>query len=385
MNTRVVITGIGIVSPAGVGKTDFWQGLMCGRSNVERVPWSKASPLRCTRVCCVPGQTKLRRTAKTPNAVRFTLSAAQEALHDSGLDRCRKGLRIGVTLGTAVGGVESCIEGGPLLMQDLVQPANVVAEHFALSGPVSTVPVACAAGAMALIHAFMHIQNNRADVVLAGGFDEVSEIPFAGFLSLHVLTNDLIRPFDRNRTGFLIGEGAGILVLERLEAAQKRGAHIYGEVRGFGISSDAFHVIHPHPQAHGLIQAMTDALKMADCEPDDITYVNSHGTATKLNDTAESRALKSVFAPKNGKKIVTSSFKSVLGHTMGAAGAIETIGCLLSLRHQTIAPTWNFEEMDPECDVDCVPNRPRTSALNTIMKNSSGFGGTNCSLVLSTC
>lgn len=385
MNTRVVITGLGVVSPAGIGKADFWQGLTCGRSNVERVQWSKTSALRCTQVCCVPGQTKLRKTAKMPKAVRFILTAAQEALRDSGLDRSREGLRIGVTLGTAVGGVESCIGSGPLLMQDLVQPANVLAEHFGLSGPVSTVPVACAAGAMALIQAFMQIQNDRADIALAGGFDEVSEVPFAGFLSLHVLTNDRIRPFDRNRTGFLIGEGAGILVLERLEAAQKRGAHIYGEIRGFGISSDAFHVVHPHPQAHGLIQAMTDALKMAKCEPDDIAYVNSHGTATKVNDTAEVRALKSVFTPKNGKRIVTSSFKSVLGHTMGAAGAIETIGCLLSLRRQTIAPTWNFEELDPECDVDCVPNRARKSVLNTIMKNSSGFGGTNCSIVLSAC
>jgi 3-oxoacyl-[acyl-carrier-protein] synthase II len=230
----------------------------------------------------------------------------------------------------------------------------------------------------------LQIQQNRADVMLAGGFDVVSAIPFAGFSSLHLLTGDRVRPFDRGRSGFLIGEGAGFVVLEKYESASKRGANIYGEIRGFGIGADSYHVIHPHPEAKGLVKAMEDALKMAGCSSEDVNYVNSHGTATKANDRAESVALNSVVKPKK-HKVVTSSMKAILGHTMGAAGAIETIGCLLALKHQCIPPTWNFRENDPECNVDCVPNEPRGAAIKTILKNSSGFGGTNCSLVLSTC
>jgi 3-oxoacyl-[acyl-carrier-protein] synthase II len=387
MHTRVVVTGIGVNSPSGNGQKDFWAGLVAGHSNVTPAPWPEAAAMRCKNVCTVPrnGHTALPRNV--PELIRIAFEACNEALKDSGLASSIPEKTMGLAVGTAVGGVESTFATSGAALPGLAlvnSPSHLLASIFGLNGPVSTTPVACAAGAMALIYAILQIQQNRADAMLAGGFDVVSEVPFAGFSSLHLLTGDRVRPFDRGRTGFLIGEGAGFVVLEKYESARKRGANIYGEIRGFGIGADAHHVIHPHPEAKGLVKAMEDALRMAECSCEDVDYINSHGTATKANDRAESVALNSVVKPKK-RKVVTSSLKAILGHTMGAAGAIETIGCLLALKHQCIPPTWNFRENDPECNVDCVPNEPRGAAIKTILKNSSGFGGTNCSLVLSTC
>ena len=387
MHTRVVVTGIGVNSPSGNGQKDFWEGLVAGHSNVTVAPWPEAAAMRCKNVCTVPrnGHTALPRNV--PELIRIAFEACNEALKDSGLTPSIPEKMMGLAVGTAVGGVESTFASSAAALPGLAlvnSPSHLLASIFGLNGPVSTTPVACAAGAMALIYAILQIQQNRADAMLAGGFDVVSEVPFAGFSSLHLLTSDRVRPFDRGRSGFLIGEGAGFVVLEKYESARKRGANIYGEIRGFGIGADGYHVIHPHPEAKGLVKAMEDALKMAGCSSGDVDYINSHGTATKANDRAESVALNSVVKPRK-RKVVTSSLKAILGHTMGAAGAIETIGCLLALKHQCIPPTWNFRESDPECNVDCVPNEPRGVAIKTILKNSSGFGGTNCSLVLSTC
>jgi 3-oxoacyl-[acyl-carrier-protein] synthase II len=263
-------------------------------------------------------------------------------------------------------------------------PARVIAETYLLSGPVSTLAAACAAGGIAIASAFLQIQGGRAEVMLAGGTDSVAQVPYAGFSSLNVLTDDRVRPFDRNRSGFLIGEGAGMLILETLQNAQRRKAHIYAEIRGFGISADAYHVVHPHPEAKGLISAIRKALEMASCHADAVDYINAHGTATSANDKAECLAM-SAALNREKRNVCTSSFKAVLGHTMGAAGAIETVGCILALRNQCIPPTWNFQEVDPECNVDCVPNLPRAARLGMILKNSSGFGGSNCCLALSAC
>jgi 3-oxoacyl-[acyl-carrier-protein] synthase II len=387
MHTRVVVTGIGVNSPSGNGQKDFWAGLVAGRSNVTAAPWAEAAAMRCKSVCTVPRNSLTVLPRNIPELIRIAFEACNEALKDSGLTAPTPERAMGLAVGTAVGGVESTFANGGAALPGLAlvnSPSHLLANIFGLNGPVSTTPVACAAGAMALIYAILQIQQNRADAMLAGGFDVVSEVPFAGFSSLHLLTSDRVRPFDRGRSGFLIGEGAGFVVLEKYESARKRGANIYGEIRGFGIGADGYHVIHPHPEAKGLVRAMEDALKMAECSSEDVDYVNSHGTATKANDRAESVALNSVVKAKK-RKVVTSSLKAILGHTMGAAGAIETIGCLLALKNQCIPPTWNFRENDPECNVDCVPNEPRGAAIKTILKNSSGFGGTNCSLVLSTC
>jgi 3-oxoacyl-[acyl-carrier-protein] synthase II len=396
MSQRIVVTGIGVMSPVGNGKAGFWEGLLNGRSNVTAAPWPGAADMRCKHVCTVP-QTQLARpkeigvngnghlSRKVPESVRFAYEACAEALADSGIT-VTPDLRVGLALGTAVGGLESNFSTSSKTHElgMVHSPAQLLASLFEMTGPVSTISVACAAGSMSLIYAALQLKRKRTDVMLAGGFDVISEVPFAGFSSLHLLTPDAVRPFDRSRSGFLIGEGAGIVVLETLESAQKRNAAIYAEIRGFGVSADGYHVIHPQPEARGLIQSMSNALQMAGCSPDEVDYVNSHGTATRANDKSESQAL-NFLKPAKGRKVITSSLKAVLGHTMGAAGAIETIGCLLALKHQCIPPTWNFRDIDPECNVDCVPNEPRRTPIKTILKNSSGFGGTNCSLLLSGC
>jgi 3-oxoacyl-[acyl-carrier-protein] synthase II len=322
------------------------------------------------------------------NFTSFVLEACREAWHDAGMPGASDTMRVGLALGTAEGSSRAQLElrenGGARSFQGRHVPAHAVTEEFHLDGPICILPVACAAGGLAVISAYLQIQQGRADAMLAAGAESLSHVPYAGFSSLRVLTGDCTRPFDRGRSGFLLGEGAGVVVLETLDSAKKRGAHIYAEVRGFGMGADAHHIVHPHPGAQGLIAAMNGALRMSGCSPDEIDYVNAHGTATVANDRAECLAMRALFRNRR-KPMPTSSLKAVLGHTMGAAGVIETVGCLLALQGQCIPPTWNFEEPDPECDVDCVPNQPRPSKLRTVMKNSAGFGGSNCSVVFSSC
>jgi 3-oxoacyl-[acyl-carrier-protein] synthase II len=384
---RIVVTGIGVCSPAGNGQRDFWDGLLRGRSHQTPPPWARVESMRCRSVCRVPRRTKATAPDSSFDTGQIAVDACQEALSDAGIAPAVSRMRVGIVVGTAMGGFDTGVNYGAARVPELAlinSPAHLLARAFFLTGPVSAVPAACAAGSVAIVYAMLQLQQHRADAMLAGGFDTISDVPFAGFSSLHLLTNDCVRPFDRGRTGFLIGEGAGFLVLETLVSARKRKAQIYAEIRGFGLGADSYHVVHPHPEAQGLLSAMKCALKMGRCRVEDVDYVNSHGTATKANDKSESLALNVGLRP-NGRKVVTSSFKSVLGHTMGAAGAIETIGCLLALKHRCVPPTWNFQEADPECDIDCVPNEPRPMVLKTIIKNSSGFGGTNCSLLLATC
>lgn len=383
---RIVVTGIGVCSPAGNGQRDFWQGLLNGTSHQSPPPWPQSESMRCKLVCRVPGNGNGAKPENGADTGRIAVDSCREALSDAGI-QTGPNIRIGMAVGTAMGGFDTGVNYSKIAVPELAlvnSPAHFLARTFAVTGPVSAVPAACAAGSIAIVYAMLQLQQGRADAMLAGGFDTISDVPFAGFSSLHLLTGDRVRPFDRGRSGFLIGEGAGFVVLETLESAAKRGAEVYAEIRGFGLGADSFHVIHPHPQAEGLIRAMKGAMKMARCRPEEIDYVNSHGTATKANDKSESLALNAGLNGK-GRKIVTSSFKAVLGHTMGAAGAIETIGCLLAIKHKCIPPTWNFQEADPECNVDCVPNVPRPMAVKTVIKNSSGFGGTNCSLLLSAC
>ena len=383
MKKRIVVTGLGVVSPAGVGKESFWRGLLTGRSNVVGAPWAESSTTACKKVCAVEKQALPKSRTKVPDEILFALEASREALTEAGLDTQGHKYRIGLALGSVVGaGVSTFKNGIPIPPTHQYDPVHVLSKQLGLTGPLLSVPAACAAGVLSIVQAMLMIQDGRADVMLAGGFDALAEVSFAGFSSLNLLTKDCVRPFDRDRSGFFLAEGAGVLAIESLESAQKRNASIYGEIRGFGLGADAFHVIHPHPKAEGLIKAMVDALNMAGCIVDEVDYVNSHGTATRVNDKSESLALNALFSQKSANT-PTSSFKSVLGHTMGAAGAIETIGCLLALKHKTMPPTWNFQTKDPECEVDCIPNCPRETSVRTIVKNSSGFGGTNGSLVIS--
>lgn len=384
MTKRIVITGMGLVTPLGTGINSFWQGLLSGKSRTEALPWPDSAGNRCTQICAVDGLDAYPRDNKSlSDGAFYAILAAREALNDSGLplDGSKS---IGLALGTASGHGEELISELSRTDQIFKPAASLsalVAESLDITGSVVTLPVACAAGCVAIVDGILQLTHGRADAMLVGGTEGLSSVSFSGFSSLNVLTTDATRPFDLERTGFLIGEGAGILVLETLEDARERDAQIYAEIMGFGLSADAYHVIHPDPFAGGLIQSMTGALRSAKCTPEDIDYINAHGTATQANDRAECEAMTEIYR-STSKAIVANSFKAVLGHTMGAAGAIETIGCVLSIRHQIIPPTWNFETKDPHCDVDCVPNEPREAKLDRILKNSSGFGGSNGSLVI---
>lgn len=380
---RIAITGLGVIAPTGIGKQSFWDGLINGTSCIIDAPWPDAGQMRCRKVCSVFATGAREKQEMGNDVLFFALEAVREAWTDAGFSDDQRPRHVGITLGTAVGGAETSLMSSASCAPEPGQtPAQFISRILGLSGPVVTLPVACAAGAMALVHGALQIEYGRADAMLVVGADSVSAVPYAGFSSLNVLTDDRIRPFDRNRSGFFIAEGAGALVLERMDDAQRRGALIYGEVKGFGLSADAYHIVHPHPGSKGLIASMSHALRMAGCSPDDVDYINAHGTATIANDRSECIAMRTVFSSRS---IPTSSYKAVLGHTMGAAGAIETVGCLLALHHQLIPPTWNFESPDPECPIDCVPNEARAAPLRTILKNSSGFGGSNCSLLIGRC
>lgn len=385
---RIVITGLGVVTPSGVGKAEFWEGLMVGRSNISPVPWQLGTGMRCQRVCKVDASgLSTKADEGLTDTSWFALIASREALGDSGLDRRDQGTRIGLALGMAAGHGETPLSPGGQhieMFRPAKTAAEIVAERLELSGTSLALPVACAAGSVAIVDGLLQLANGWVDAMLVGGADGLSPVSFSGFASLNVLTAEVVRPFDRERSGFLIGEGAGMLVLETYEHAAKRGAHIYGEIMGFGLGADAHHVIHPHPRATGLIHSMCQALKMASCSPESVDYVNAHGTATQANDKSECEAVKAVFGSPR-KPTIVNSLKASLGHTMGAAGAIETVGCVLSLAHQCIPPTWNFETVDPECPVDCVANLPRNAPLRRVLKNSSGFGGSNCSLLIGVC
>jgi 3-oxoacyl-[acyl-carrier-protein] synthase II len=272
----------------------------------------------------------------------------------------------------------------PLCAEVVANPPSVlserVASYFQLCGPNLTIPTACAAGNYALGWAFEQIQSGAADVMLAGGADAFSRLAFIGFSRLHALSPDVCRPFDRNRQGLLLSEGAGVLVLESEAHARKRRARIYAEMLGYGLSADAHHITSPHPEGAGAALAMKRALQRAQRTPDEVDYINAHGTGTPHNDKAETLAIKGLFG-KRAYQIPISSIKALTGHAMGAASAIEAIACVLSLHHGILPPTWNYQEPDPECDLDYVPNAPREAQPHVVLNNSYGFGGNNACVV----
>jgi 3-oxoacyl-[acyl-carrier-protein] synthase II len=274
----------------------------------------------------------------------------------------------------------------PLCAEVVANPPSAlserVASYFQLCGPNLTIPTACAAGNYALGWAFEQIQSGAADVMLAGGADAFSRLAFTGFSRLRALSPDVCRPFDRNRQGLLLSEGAGVLVLERLEHAQARGAQIYAEMLGYGLSADAHHITAPHPDGAGAALAMRRALQRAQLAEKDFSpyYINAHGTGTPHNDKAETLAIKSLFGER-AYQIPVSSIKALTGHAMGAASAMEAIACILSLHHGILPPTWNYQEPDPECDLDYVPNAPREMLPRVVLNNSYGFGGNNSCVV----
>ncbi|MGR3220408.1 MAG: beta-ketoacyl-[acyl-carrier-protein] synthase family protein [Candidatus Anammoxibacter sp.] len=401
MAKRIVITGMGVISPVGCGKDVYWDAIISGKSGVDEVKGFDTSLFRVHRGCEVndfrfkdyfPDGTE-REMGK---GSEFAVAATKLALDDSGLDLNAVDVeRVGVSIGTTSGEIQVLEKiddiryksGDNSVDPDLFlkhpcnnMPSNIAIE-FNLKGPNTMIPTACAAGNYAVGYAYDLISLGRADFMIAGGADPFSRVAFVGFGRLNAIAPDICQPFDKNRKGMLIGEGAGIVVLESLETALKRNATIYAEILGYGLSCDGYHITIPHPDGIGVISAMNKALKNAKITPEDVQYVSAHGTGTIANDKAETVSVKKVFG-EHSKKIMISSIKSMLGHTMGAASALETIACALVVKNNVVPPTINIFEHDPECDLDIVPNKKREAEVNIAMNNAYAFGGNNCCLVL---
>lgn len=408
-SSRVAITGLGVVTPLGSMLTAFWEALLAGQSGVRRITRFDPSGLPCQIAGEVPDYdpTELvpaKEARRMSRATQLALGAASRALHDSGLptplpdpERC------GVSFGTAIGGLDRAVEGVNILhTQGLArvnpftipsgipnQPAFYISHVLGPVGPSLTVATACATGAQAVGEGVEMIRSGRADVVFAGGTESlIEDFALAGFCAMRALPTSFndeperaSRPFDARREGFVFSEGAACLLLERLDHALQRRARIYAEVAGQASSGDGFHVAAPDPTAAGPIRTMRWALQDAQVSPEQVDYINAHGTSTPANDAVETLAIKSVFGER-AYRIPISSTKSMIGHAMGASGAIEAVVCALTIYHGTIHPTMNYEIPDPECDLDYVPDSPRQGTIKVALSNSFGLGGQNACLVL---
>jgi 3-oxoacyl-[acyl-carrier-protein] synthase II len=404
---RVVVTGMGVVSPVGTGLEAFWAGITKGESAVGPVQNYDLSdyPTRiAAEVRDFDAQQYLDRkeSRHMDRFVQFAVAAAEEAWQDAGIGDQFDPDRAGVVVGNGIGGMQTLteqhqvlLERGPSRVNPFFIPkmiGNIAGGQLAirlnLRGPNETVVTACASSGNAIGSGLRAIQHGEADVMLVGG-TEAALIPlaFAGFCSMKAMStrNDdpehASRPFDRDRDGFVMGEGSGFLVLESLSHAEARGAsHIYAELAGYGRSSDAYHVVEPHPEGEGASHAMVRALKDANMLPEDIGYINAHGTSTPKGDIAETLAIKRVFGD-HANRVAVSSTKSSTGHLLGAAGAVEMIASILALKYQIMPPTINLENPDPDCDLYYVPNKPEERRLRAVMSNAFGFGGQNASLI----
>lgn len=398
---RVVITGLGMVTPIGSGKTTFWEAIITGKSGIKPVTLFDTSNFPVNLGAEVTDfypadHVKVLNPQKIGRASQMAIAASHMALEDSGLnldsiEPHRKGCSMGTTSGEPLF-VEryndARKEGGfGAIPADIfpsypchVIPANIAAE-FELQGPNLMIPTACAAGNYAIGHAFDLLRTGRTDVMLAGGADAFSRITYMGFARLGAIAPEKCQPFDKNRKGMIPGEGAAVIVLETLSAANNRGAHIYAEILGYGISCDSYHITAGHPEGDGAIRAMTSALKESRVDIDQVDYISAHGTGTPTNDRVESAAARRLFQ-SFAEKVPMSSIKSMIGHTMGAASAIEAACCSLALDTGVLPPTINFEEPDPECGLDYVPNEARQSNPKIVLNNAYAFGGNNASLCL---
>lgn len=406
---RVVITGMGMISPLGHSVEESWGNLLSGVSGIGPITQFDASEFP-TRIA---GEVKnfvpreymdFKEARRMSRASQLTIAAARMAIADAGLpERAPDPERTGVLIGTAVGGIERAFEEIDVYRQKglrAVSPfamtmflANMPSHHVSLmagaTGPISTTVAACATGTQTIGEATEIIRRGAADTMYAGGVEGlIHYTAIAGFGAMRALSthfNDTperaSRPFDKDRDGFILAEGAGVVVLERLDKALARGARIYGEVLGQASSSDAFHVAAPDPEAKGAIRAMQWALDDAGVTPADVSYINAHGTSTPVNDATETLAIKRLFGER-AYEVPISSTKSAMGHAMGGTGTIESIFTTLALSRGVIPPTWNYETPDPECDLDYVPNAPRPARLHIALKNSFGLGGQNACLVL---
>ncbi len=406
---RVAITGLGVVTALGWDLSTVWQALLAGRSGIGTISRFNPDGLPCRIAGEVLDFTptsfmSAKQARRSSRASQLALAAAKLAADDAGLaPPLADPERAGVYLGTAAGGVDRLSEGirtvrdegydrvnpfaAPSVLPNMV--AFHVTEHFGAVGPSSTITTACAASTQAIGEATHLIRHGRADLVIVVGAEAIiSDVVMAGFSAMRALPTSFndepkraSRPFDSAREGFVLSEGAACLILERMDKSEARGADAYAEVAGYASSNDAYHMAAPHPEAAGAIRTIRWALEDAQLDPDEIDYVNAHGTSTPANDAGETLAIKTVFGER-AYRIPVSSTKSMLGHAMGASGAIEAAVCALSIRHGHIHPTINYETPDPECDLDYVPNQPRQHNVHWALSNSFGLGGQNACLVI---
>jgi 3-oxoacyl-[acyl-carrier-protein] synthase II len=384
---RAVVTGLGAVTPFGTGVKAYWNGLAAGACAIRPVTLLDTEGLRCRLAAEVPDA--LPRSRRRSRADRLALAAAAEALDDARLERTERAA-VAVVVGAVGGGMFEAEqwywrEAGAGVPDrralGAVLPwshAEVVANALGLYGPRETIITACSSGAAALAVASDLVIMGMADLVLAGGADAITRICYLGFNALKLLDPGPCRPFDRERRGMSIGEGAGFLVLEAAEHARARGARIYAELAGYGMTSDAHHATSPDPDGRGMARAMVEALARSELSAADVGYANAHGTATPQNDRVEALALRDVFGAEG---LLVSSTKSMIGHTMAAAGSLEAMATVLALVHEIIPPTANLSVPDAEVAFDCVPQRARHAGLEHAISNSFGFGGQNVTLL----
>lgn len=407
MGKRVVVTGMGVISPIGTGLNKFWEALISGASGVDRITQFDASDYKVQ----IAGEVKdfnvgdyidKKEARRMDRFVQFAVAASKMAIDDAGLDlnNNEDSERIGVVIGSGIGGISTVFEQSKILLEQgpgRVSPLTVpmkiinmasgqVAMAFGFKGFNSSVVTACASSNNAIGDSFRLLKNGELDVIVTGGTEAaIVPISIAGFSAMKALStyNDepqkASRPFDAKRDGFVMGEGAGILVLETLEHAKARGAKIYAEIVGYGVTCDAYHITAPDPEGLGAAKAMKKAMDEAALTPEDISYINAHGTSTPLNDKLETLAIKKVFG-KRAYDIPISSIKSMIGHLLGAAGGVEAVASVLTVFHGIIPPTINYENPDPECDLDYVPNKARESQINAVLSNNLGFGGHNVTI-----
>lgn len=406
MKNRVVVTGMGAITPIGNDVASFWSGIKEGKSGIDYITHFDTEKFKVKVAAEVkdfkPEEFMDRKEAKRMDRYcQFAMAAAKEAVEDAGLDlESLNKERLGVLVGSGIGGlgtiekeVKTLIEKGPNRVSPLFIPmaiSNMAAGNIAIKygakGICTSVVTACATGTNAIGDALRLLQYGAADVIIAGGAEgSITELALAGFTNLTALSNsndpkNASTPFDANRSGFVMGEGAGILILETLEHAEKRGAKIYAELVGYGSTCDAYHMTGPAPDGEGGARAMKIAIEDAGIKPEEISYINAHGTSTPLNDKFETMAIKTALG-EAAYKVPVSSTKSMTGHLLGAAGAIEAIVCIKAMQESFVPPTIGYTTPDPECDLDYVPNVGREAEVNYTLSNSLGFGGHNATIL----
>jgi 3-oxoacyl-[acyl-carrier-protein] synthase II len=405
---RVVITGLGAVTPLGVDVESTWQALVDGRSGAGEITQFDSSDFAVHFACEVKGfdpteYIDRKQARRMDRFAHLIVAAARQAEADSGLEIASEADRVGAAVATGIGGLKAfqdcydeLLERGP----DRVNPFSIpeiipnmgaawVSMQLGTKGPLSSQCTACAASNMAIGDGLDSIRLGRADVMLCGGTEApITEVGIAGFSAMRALSrrNDApekgSRPFDAGRDGFVMGEAGAVVVLEELEHAQQRGAKIYAELLGYGLSSDAQHITEPDPSGENPARAMTMALGDAGVDPGEVDYINAHGTSTPLGDSAETRVIKLALGEENARNTPVSSTKGATGHCLGAAGAVEATFSILALHHGVLPPTINYEDPDPDCDLDYIPNESREADVRVALSNSFGFGGHNATIVL---